>query len=1200
MIPYLFFLFFSIKMVSLAPPPSLMHHRSSFISEDLEDAMETDDQEALEEKTLEHLKKLEPHLIAQQSKEVLLFLVHNGYDLNCTDRFGYTAFHYACQHGQLEAVKNLLECGACLDKTTENSEQWNGFLIAVHAGHLETVRYLLSQQIDMNAQNSNGETALHLAVQSGHLPLVQSLLHFNNIKTALYLASQFGHIEQDSLCHRRGIDINAPNSNGETALHLAVQSGHLDIVHHLLNQRAHINKQNNFPFTLLHFAIKSGHLDIVQHLIRHGIHMHTPYLDRKTAFDYAAQYGHLHIVKYILSLEFNFTWIEHYSQRALQIAAQFGHLHIVKYILAQPFYTCDSDPLYQRVFQIALQFGHLHIVKYLSQKGYIPISTILSVLDQAISMKDDNMIHFLLSSDRDDSITFRQGNTILHHVCQNLPEHKVIKIIILCNDINKTNDKKITALHITTRRGFYLATEQLLKQGAHVDTQVNFYDTPLAIAISKKNLPMIKLFLKYGVYTAEKEDIRHKYLKLALLKGLHIFEELLNAEHLPSNEKVLIYQKFNTLQSILSRLELESRSEVFEKIQTLLRQGYQLTDTDISYVRGHFSTLPPTIKNLLNKHMNYSDAIDPDCPHAIDLEGRNDKKTTPYFYHHPQKVGTRYPWDKSVANLCLHGSDMSLPLLKLILQSPHKFRMAWDPKPNTHISSERWIHEKVAHFAFTHYFETKTKSRMIRDSEFSIASDIRFYLFGKGILPAGFSYNDIQPFFSFWLKALLERDNDEANEEIARLLNLGAIGTLHRIYLKDTSTHFSSKKEEEKRLKRIERIEGFKDNNIRRMLSFFQLYVFGDKAPSENHYPYLKGEIPSNAILDFLKNTLIDQKPIIKDGRNTQSLFRRKAFKIQSLLQALINSIYIGKHDISTAPLVELYSYLSEIPSPLCIPHKDSQDPVMYSPLGHHLDDRSSSIFLQFPFPVSFNIMVSHGLTTEKSHHLGRALSLEEMSLTKMPHIFLLMELGLFELPILQHKYSVSLRILQPYKKLEEKVKFIEELCQHHKRLPLVFRRSSDCFICLLYASLEDDKYQNWIEYIRNEDEYSNPQPWHCPFDTHKDDDFDSLEHVANHLHVTPEGPPSPCEHFEKFAQQKDHFREPPHLSFPQTPLSPSHNTISSPMDIDPPAETREDASSPQSSDTPPLLGNILTQHHLFSKLFASPLQNKCTIHLSA
>ena len=93
---------------------------------------------------------------------------------------------------------------------------------AAGRGDTAKVQLLLDKGADINAKDSNGETALMEAADNGHLEVVKQLL-------------------------AKGADVNAKSSYGYTALLYAADQGHTECVGLLLDGGANINVQSSAP-----------------------------------------------------------------------------------------------------------------------------------------------------------------------------------------------------------------------------------------------------------------------------------------------------------------------------------------------------------------------------------------------------------------------------------------------------------------------------------------------------------------------------------------------------------------------------------------------------------------------------------------------------------------------------------------------------------------------------------------------------------------------------------------------------------------------------------------------------------------------------------------------------------------------------------------------------------------------------------------
>ncbi len=98
---------------------------------------------------------------------------------------------------------------------------------------------------NLDIQDNEGNTPLHLAVRNGNDLILQALL-------------------------AHGADINAYNNNGDTALHVAIRAGRTTVASQLLEAGAQINERNDEGNTPSHYAARAGRLDAVRILLAHN------------------------------------------------------------------------------------------------------------------------------------------------------------------------------------------------------------------------------------------------------------------------------------------------------------------------------------------------------------------------------------------------------------------------------------------------------------------------------------------------------------------------------------------------------------------------------------------------------------------------------------------------------------------------------------------------------------------------------------------------------------------------------------------------------------------------------------------------------------------------------------------------------------------------------------------------------------------
>lgn len=150
----------------------------------------------------------------------------------------------------------------------------NAFVLGAKNGDKDKVHHFLENQIDLNVQGSDGETALGWAVYNGHTDIAQTLLDAGanpNAKnqagnTPLIYAAVKGDMVLVYLLLDHGANIHVQGHNNLTPLMVAAREGHEDIVQILLNKGTVTNSQSTQGHTAMKLAKSKGHFDIV-HLL---------------------------------------------------------------------------------------------------------------------------------------------------------------------------------------------------------------------------------------------------------------------------------------------------------------------------------------------------------------------------------------------------------------------------------------------------------------------------------------------------------------------------------------------------------------------------------------------------------------------------------------------------------------------------------------------------------------------------------------------------------------------------------------------------------------------------------------------------------------------------------------------------------------------------------------------------------------------
>jgi ankyrin repeat protein len=113
------------------------------------------------------------------------------------------------------------------------------------AAIIENVRLFLDAGANVNAENDNKQTPLHLAAYHGHTEAAKLILD-------------------------AGADVDAEDKYKWTPLHMAASRGRTEVARLLLDRGAQVDAVNMYKQTPLYLAAISGHTEVARLLILNG------------------------------------------------------------------------------------------------------------------------------------------------------------------------------------------------------------------------------------------------------------------------------------------------------------------------------------------------------------------------------------------------------------------------------------------------------------------------------------------------------------------------------------------------------------------------------------------------------------------------------------------------------------------------------------------------------------------------------------------------------------------------------------------------------------------------------------------------------------------------------------------------------------------------------------------------------------------
>jgi len=296
-----------------------------------------------------------------------------------------TTLHYACLHGNLSAVKLLVEeykCDAsCEDHFGETPLHW-----AIENRHMDIVKYLINERhCNPNDKNKHHLNSLQIACKAGCLHVVKYLISgrlcnpTDQGNDCLQIACKHNQTDViDYLVSEVHLDPAQKDASGQSCLHLAYCSGlsayhNHDTVMYLISlPQCDVKEMDTSGGTCLHWASQHGLLNIVKYLVSER--KCDPYV--KNGLGQNCQQIALHGTGGIFSKkEETVKYLsEPWSSSARDIqrcwlhwACRTGYVNLVKYFIHDLHYNPnDKEPnVEQNCFHVACTMGHTTVVEFL-------------------------------------------------------------------------------------------------------------------------------------------------------------------------------------------------------------------------------------------------------------------------------------------------------------------------------------------------------------------------------------------------------------------------------------------------------------------------------------------------------------------------------------------------------------------------------------------------------------------------------------------------------------------------------------------------------------------------------------------------------------------------------------------------------------------------------------------------------------------
>ncbi|XP_061176059.1 serine/threonine-protein phosphatase 6 regulatory ankyrin repeat subunit A-like [Saccostrea echinata] len=453
-------------------------------------------------------------------------LVERGVDVNKKDENESTPLVLACRFGVSSDVEYLIDKAASLNCTSSKSP----LIAAVMSTNVETVEFLLQNNVKVNTGNIKKKTALYYAAKQGSLDIVKLLVErraevnktdedgksplywvaqkgYLDIarylldrgaecdqsdkkeKSPLYCAAKRGYLEIVELLVGKKADVNKPTTKNRTALYRASKRGYYEICKFLIDNLANVNKTDRKGYSSLYWASKKGHQTIVRLLLENNAFVNSQTDGGKTALYWAAQKGRLDIAICLKERGADVNLKDKDNKSPLYCASKRGHTKMVEYLISSGAVVNTSTTNSKSALFRASKRNHVQVVQLLLAKGAdvnLSNKQSESPLYWAAKRGHFEVVCLLLEAKADVNISCELQQTALYWASQGGYLNIVKSLVSYSAFVNQVADRGKTPLYCAAKRGFFEIVKFLVENGADVNSR-NIKNQSALFRASKRN-----------------------------------------------------------------------------------------------------------------------------------------------------------------------------------------------------------------------------------------------------------------------------------------------------------------------------------------------------------------------------------------------------------------------------------------------------------------------------------------------------------------------------------------------------------------------------------------------------------------------------------------------------------------------------------------------------------------------------------------
>ncbi|KAF5286936.1 hypothetical protein FQR65_LT12395 [Abscondita terminalis] len=420
--------------------------------------------------------------LREKNLDVANFLIKKGADLTLANGYSMTPFLYLCKSGDTNVVKNTRP--KIENINLQNREGRSALHLAITHRNNDVARFFIDIGVDVNLTDRYGMTAFHYACQLADIDVVKKMLPnvtdinlqssiFKN--TALNMAFMNRNKDIGPFLIDEGADISLKDRDGMTAFHYACRSADIEIVKKVRPNVPDIDLQSFISArSALHLAIINKNVNTTRFLIDEGADINLSDHDGMTPFLYACQILDIDFVKKMKPNVDDINLRSYSGRSALHLALMNGNKDIAKFLVDEGADVNLTDCEGMTAFFYACELADIEVVKKMRPK--IEDINLQRVFDMnsalhLVSMNQNfDIAQFLIDEGADINLTNYDGMTAFHYACLSGDNDMAKKMYTNVADINlKGGLVKRTALHLAFMSENKDVAEFLIDEGADIN-----------------------------------------------------------------------------------------------------------------------------------------------------------------------------------------------------------------------------------------------------------------------------------------------------------------------------------------------------------------------------------------------------------------------------------------------------------------------------------------------------------------------------------------------------------------------------------------------------------------------------------------------------------------------------------------------------------------------------------------------------------